>query len=67
MKRWRNLTLDLRGERIEIDGVGFSAIGRLELLRLLQGLARDAGVTMNFGNPVRSIEELPEALLSCSD
>ena len=61
MEHWRNLTLDLRGERIVIDGVGFSAIGRLELLRLLQDLAHNAGVEMKFETPVRSLKELPDA------
>ena len=36
MEAWRDITLVHRGERIVIDGIGFSAIGRLELLRLLQ-------------------------------
>ena len=33
MQNWRDMTLSLRGERIVLDGIGFSAIGRLELLR----------------------------------
>src|SRR5215472_17558031 len=49
MESWRNITLDLEGERVEIDGVGFSAIGRLELLQLLQARARSVGVAMTFG------------------
>jgi 2-polyprenyl-6-methoxyphenol hydroxylase-like FAD-dependent oxidoreductase len=61
MESWRNLTLDLRGRSIEIDGIGFSAIGRLELLQLLQSLARGAGVVMTFNAPIRSMHELPEA------
>ena len=32
MESWKNITLNLRGESVEIDGVGFSSIGRLELL-----------------------------------
>src|SRR5262245_50479781 len=36
MESWANITIDLRGERIEIDGIGFSSIGRLALLRILQ-------------------------------
>ena len=32
MESWKNITLYLRGESVEIDGVGFSSIGRLDLL-----------------------------------
>jgi len=36
MQRWHDLTIHHRGERVTIDGIGFAAIGRLELLRLLR-------------------------------
>ena len=45
MESWTNITLNLRGERIEIDGIGFSSIGRLALLRILQQRAEAVGVT----------------------
>jgi hypothetical protein len=32
MQTWRNMALDLKGEQIVLDGVGFSAIGRLKLI-----------------------------------
>jgi 2-polyprenyl-6-methoxyphenol hydroxylase-like FAD-dependent oxidoreductase len=58
MESWRNMTLDLKGQRVEIDGVGFSAIGRLALLQLLQDQARAVGVDLNFGELVQSVDEL---------
>ena len=58
MEAWRDITLVHRGERIVIDGIGFSAIGRLELLKLLQGQARAAGVVCSFERPVHAIDEL---------
>jgi 2-polyprenyl-6-methoxyphenol hydroxylase-like FAD-dependent oxidoreductase len=58
MEAWRDITLVHRGERIVIDGIGFSAIGRLELLQLLQGQARAAGVVCSFERPVHAIDEL---------
>src|SRR6516162_6520482 len=54
MESWKNITLNLRGESVEIDGVGFSAIGRLELLTILQARARGAGVAMHFDTVVPS-------------
>ena len=58
MESWTNITLDLRGERIEIDGVGFSSIGRLALLNLLQARAHAAGVEPRYGTQVQSLDQL---------
>jgi 2-polyprenyl-6-methoxyphenol hydroxylase-like FAD-dependent oxidoreductase len=58
METWRDITLVHRGEAIAIDGVGFSAIGRLELLQLLQERARSASVEMHFERAVASLAEL---------
>jgi 2-polyprenyl-6-methoxyphenol hydroxylase-like FAD-dependent oxidoreductase len=58
METWRDITIVHRGETIAIDGVGFSAIGRLELLQLLQQRARTAGVTLAFGTPIGSLDDL---------
>jgi len=58
MESWRNITLDLRGERVEIDGVGFSSIGRLALLNLLQARAHAVGVAARYGTQVQSLDQL---------
>jgi 2-polyprenyl-6-methoxyphenol hydroxylase-like FAD-dependent oxidoreductase len=58
MESWRNITLNLRGESIEIDGVGFSSIGRLELLRLLQARAQAVGIAPRYETPIASIGDL---------
>jgi 2-polyprenyl-6-methoxyphenol hydroxylase-like FAD-dependent oxidoreductase len=58
MESWKNITLNLRGESIELDGVGFSSIGRLELLTILQQRARAAGVTVQYDTPVQSVDQL---------
>ena len=58
MERWRDMTLVHRGERLAVDGVGFSAIGRLELLQLLQARAASVGVTPRYDTPVRSVDQL---------
>ena len=58
METWRDITVVHRGEVIPIDGVGFSAIGRLDLLQLMQERARSVGVAPRFGQAVHSIDEL---------
>ena len=58
MESWTNITLNLRGERIEIDGIGFSSIGRLALLRILQQRAEAVGVICRYQTPVQSIDQL---------
>ena len=44
LERWSDLGLNHRGQAVAIDGVGFAAIGRLELLALMQQRARSVGV-----------------------
>ena len=58
MESWQNITLNLRGESVEIDGVGFSSIGRLELLNLLQARAASAGVALRYDTLIASVEQL---------
>ena len=56
MERWNGITLNLRDESVLIDGVGFSAIGRLALLRILQARAQAAGVNCRFEAPVQAMD-----------
>jgi len=58
MESWANITLNIHGERIEIDGIGFSAIGRLALLRLLQRRAEDTGVVCRYETAVQTLDQL---------
>jgi 2-polyprenyl-6-methoxyphenol hydroxylase-like FAD-dependent oxidoreductase len=58
MESWKNITLNLRGESVEIDGVGFSSIGRLDLLTILQQRVRSAGVNPRYDTLVQSVEQL---------
>lgn len=58
MESWPMQRVVHRDEAIDIDGNGFSAIARLQLIRFLQELCRAAGVEMRFG---RRLERLPAA------
>lgn len=52
MERWHDMTLVHRGERITIDGVGFSAVGRLAFLKLLQERVASVGIAPRFGTKI---------------
>jgi len=58
MESWKNISLNLRGESVEIDGVGFSSIGRLDLLTILQQRVRAVGVTPRYDTLIQSVEQL---------
>ena len=58
MESWKNIALNLRGESVEIDGVGFSSIGRLELLTILQQRVDSVGVTPQYDTLVPSMDAL---------
>jgi 2-polyprenyl-6-methoxyphenol hydroxylase-like FAD-dependent oxidoreductase len=58
MESWKNITLNLSGQSVVIDGVGFSSIGRLELLTLLQERARKVGVEARYRTQIHSLDEL---------
>jgi 2-polyprenyl-6-methoxyphenol hydroxylase-like FAD-dependent oxidoreductase len=57
MESWNNITLNLRGRSVDIDGVGFSSIGRLPLLRILQQRAGAAGVTLQYEMQFHSVDQ----------
>jgi len=48
METWTDLKVVHRGTPVVIDGIGFAAIGRLELLKLLQQQAASVGVTPDY-------------------
>jgi len=58
MQSWPIQRIVHRGERVDIDGNGFSAIGRLELLGFLDERCREAGVEIEYRRPVASLAEL---------
>jgi 2-polyprenyl-6-methoxyphenol hydroxylase-like FAD-dependent oxidoreductase len=58
METWPDITVTHRGEEIAIDGVGFSSIGRLDLLQLFQAQATARGADLRYGSTIHSINEL---------
>ena len=47
-------------ERVDIDGNGFSAIGRLELNRFLQELCADSGVEIAYRRAIAALNEIDD-------
>jgi len=64
VESWRDITLVHRGDRIVVDGIGFSAISRLALLQLLQERAHTAGVVRRFERPIGSSTSWPASTSS---
>ncbi len=60
LETWRDITLDLNGEIITIDGVGFAAVARLKLLQILVRRAEETGVDLKFGCAPDAYREGPE-------
>ncbi|WP_295809206.1 benzoate-CoA ligase family protein [uncultured Nitratireductor sp.] len=56
MERWRNMTLNHPGDRVVLDGVGFSAIGRLELIEILRKRAQALGVQIRFDTRLENLD-----------
>ena len=67
MESWRNMVLDLPNGREEIDGVGFSAIGRLELNEILARCAEGLGATIDYETEVSTLDELGADLIVGAD
>jgi len=61
LQSWTDIALVHRGERIRVDGVGFAAIGRLQLLQILQARARSAGVEPRYRHAVADLGEVGDA------
>jgi benzoate-CoA ligase family protein len=58
MESWAIQRIVHRGVAVDIDGNGFSAVGRLRLRQLLQKHAEDAGVRIEFGRRIDSLVPL---------
>lgn len=67
MERWQNMTLVHRGETVTLDGIGFAAIGRLELLQVLQARARDVGVELAFDRRIDDVDAIDGDLVVGAD
>jgi 2-polyprenyl-6-methoxyphenol hydroxylase-like FAD-dependent oxidoreductase len=58
MQRWTDLALVHRGQHVLIDGIGFAAIGRLQLLQLLQQRLQSVGIAPEYQHTLAHADEL---------
>ena len=58
MENWTDITVVHRGTTVVIDGIGFSAIGRLKFLQLLRGQLEKAGVSPLYDQVLDQREDL---------
>lgn len=67
MQVWQNMTLNHPQGEVTLDGVGFSAIGRLELIEILKDRARDLGVEIRFSTQISTLDDLTGELVIGAD
>jgi len=60
LESWPMQRIVHHGERVEIDGNGFSGVGRLELNQFLQGLCGAAGVELAYRRVITTLEEVDD-------
>jgi 2-polyprenyl-6-methoxyphenol hydroxylase-like FAD-dependent oxidoreductase len=58
MEAWTDLTVVHRGTPVVIDGIGFTAIGRLDFLQLMQRRLESVGVRPEYSTALSSMDDL---------
>jgi 2-polyprenyl-6-methoxyphenol hydroxylase-like FAD-dependent oxidoreductase len=61
LESWEDIEIRIGGERIRIDGIGFTAIGRINLLRILKEKVRELGIDPAFGRKITDVSEFADA------
>jgi len=58
MERWQNMTLNHPEDRVILDGVGFTALGRLDLIEILREHAEGLGIDIRFETTISDLAAL---------
>ena len=56
LEHWNDSILVHKGQEVRIDGMGYTGIGRLRLLQILQARARSVGVEPNYLHAIDDLE-----------
>jgi 2-polyprenyl-6-methoxyphenol hydroxylase-like FAD-dependent oxidoreductase len=61
LERWNDSIVVHRGEAIRIDGMGYTGVGRLRLLQILQARVRSVGIAPRYGVVIDDLAALAPA------
>ncbi len=67
MERWQNMTLNIGGESITLDGIGFTAIGRLHLLKIFQARVAELGIEVRFNHRIEDLDSIEADVIVGAD
>ncbi|WP_298496181.1 benzoate-CoA ligase family protein [uncultured Maritimibacter sp.] len=67
MERWKNMTLNLPEGSVTLDGVGFTALGRLELIEILREQAQGLGIDIRFDARIDDVTALEADIVVGAD
>ena len=61
LEHWNDSILVHKGSKVRIDGMGYSGIGRLRLLQILQARAKSVGIEPHYLRPIDALEDNGQA------
>lgn len=61
LEAWEDIEVRVGGDRVRIDGIGFTAIARLELLRILHAKVREVGLQPIYGKSLGDLSQFRNA------
>tara|TARA_R110000787_G_scaffold36875_7_gene93980 strand:+ start:1158 stop:2300 length:1143 start_codon:yes stop_codon:yes gene_type:complete len=67
MERWQNMTLNMPDGSVTLDGVGFTAIGRLHLINILTERARALDIPIHFNTQIVDVTHIEADLIVGAD
>jgi 2-polyprenyl-6-methoxyphenol hydroxylase-like FAD-dependent oxidoreductase len=67
MERWQNMTLNMPDGSVTLDGVGFTAIGRLHLINILTERARALDIPIQFNTQIVDVKHIEADLIVGAD
>jgi 2-polyprenyl-6-methoxyphenol hydroxylase-like FAD-dependent oxidoreductase len=67
LEYWSDSILVHKGSKVRIDGMGYTGIGRLRLLEILQARARSVGIEPHYLHPIDRLDDSQAGLIVGAD